>query len=274
MDDQTQNGRRGALTAEQPTQQAMRQMTPDEIRRDELVNLIERIGMEPRGRSIRVALRIIEGRIAALDPRERHIREMEAAGVISRADEEVDAVLRAFGHNPVREVREQTEDEIRAAELAMLLDFVQGDPIDGAPTLDEVISGIKHRIGDLTPRDVEPVQAEQPSDPLARIAGAIASEAREMDFGPRMEFLTGIVHQISHLVSEATGQEVVGWTNQQIPEVPEAPQVDLDLGEALQSIVLPTAISFLDDYGEQLDTDIRRDLVTVVAARLTEKLSR
>lgn len=60
-------------------------------------------------------------------------------------------------------MREMTPNEIRYDEVAQLLDFVQGDPIDGSPSKKAIIAGLKFRLGELTPQSAE-ATAEQPSE--------------------------------------------------------------------------------------------------------------
>lgn len=205
--------------------------------------------------------------------------------------------------------REMTPDEIRADELANLLGFIEGDH-EGRPTRKQIDAAIRFRIGELTrgelrePYRVEDApQAEQPSA-LARLSGAISSEARSLPFEPRMALLTGLVEAVSGLVAEAIDADVVGWERSEVPEAPEIREVHEipeegvrvfyhhddgkaeDITGRIQSLLderldavekrlaLPAALDFLNGFGEDIEEQIRGELATIVAARLTEQLSR
>jgi len=189
------------------------------------------------------------------------------------------------------------EDDVRADELGNLLDFVQGDPIDGAPTIEEIIGGIKARIGALAPR--KELAAEQPSR-IARLSGAIQTEAREIEPGLRIKFLSELVDEVTRIVRAEIDQQVLDreqhinemelagvLSRDDEPEVvneaqeirggvtstvefPSSMHTMLDqLHDLADHMAVPTAIEFLNGPScDQIDPHERQRLATVVAHRL------
>lgn len=108
-------------------------------------------GTDPVGEAVWAAARDAE-RFAKFEKRLRELLGYKE-GTMNGQD------LKADGGS----VREMTPNEIRRDEVASLLDFVQGDPVGGAPNKKAIIEGIKFRLNELT----LPSVAEEPMPPMS-----------------------------------------------------------------------------------------------------------